>query len=390
MIYIEDLVLLLNNVSGLNQWDNNIINSFAVQIFSNNGFTEKQAGLAVKILKKHSSKIYTLINQDVTALIDNPVFRLPYRVIDNKNKISIVNDDEWGKLIKFEFIYNEDIISKIKQERKNLNYVHWNNDEKAWFFSLDEPSIGFIGRIIDKKIFTVDENFTKYAQEINNIVEHMEQYVPMVILENNIPKYINKPEQIPDLTTTDITEAVFEARRYGITTWDDSISKLVASPPVLSKFVNHLSTEPIHINSIDYSLDSLKLVIKNLLPIMFIIPVGSELKNLTMLYNFLIKEGYTEDEMAVMFRLSNEQDKEFNEFVRNHRLNLPISDKTKFVFVSTKIPKTVFKSKIQFNCLFNLGYVDTHYTMREYMKNCQTVVYYTNKKPSKDRTLVYM
>ena len=97
-----------------------------------------------------------------------------------------------------------------------------------------------------------------------------------------------------------------------------------------------------------------------------------------------------QDVLDVLFRLPSDSGSKFNDFVKNNHLNDPISDKTKFVFICTKVPKTILKSDIKFNFIMNLGYVNIHYTVREYMKNCQNVIYYSDKKPHREKYFVYM
>ena len=103
-----------------------------------------------------------------------------------------------------------------------------------------------------------------------------------------------------------------------------------------------------------------------------------------MIYNFLTGIGYTSDDMSVMFRLPSSDGKDFNEFVKNCGLNNPISDKTKFVFVSIKLPKPIIKSKMRFNSVISLGRSNVHYTIREFFKNRQNLIYYCEPNKQKE------
>jgi hypothetical protein len=61
---------------------------------------------------------------------------------------------------------------------------------------------------------------------------------------------------------------------------------------------------------------------------------------------------------------------------------------SKIVFVSTKLPKSILKSKINFNCVINMGTHSAHHTIKEFAKNHENLVTFSeiNKfKNIKDR-----
>jgi hypothetical protein len=119
-------------------------------------------------------------------------------------------------------------------------------------------------------------------------------------------------------------------------------------------------------------------------PCLIIVPGGMEFAKTKTMYEFLKGQGYQDDEMSVLFRLSTGQGTEFNEFVKDNNLNSPITDRTKFVFVSIKLPKPVVKSKINFQSVISLGKSNVHYTIREFFKNRQNLIYYCEKSSQKE------
>ena len=91
--------------------------------------------------------------------------------------------------------------------------------------------------------------------------------------------------------------------------------------------------------------------------------------------------------MSVMFRLPSMEGGDFNNFVKNHNLNSPITDETKIVFVGTKLPKSIIKSKIKFNSVINLGQHSAHHTIQEFMNNQENVVIFTELSSTREQTL---
>jgi len=388
MKYIEDLVSYLdqNNQIGITLWDAGVLASFCTQISNGNGFTEKQVQLAVKIIKKYKLKIVNFSTPaEIEHLINSPVCRIPVRFISQAMyKISIVEDSTYGKMIKAEFPYHQSFVDIIRKNRHELGHAVWDKDQKAWMFNLSEHNIRFLRDLFKEHKTAIDDEFLNLSSQIDSIVEKMENYVPMLVLENGMPAYKNVPPQVPTLTSNTIIPALFEARNYGITTCDDNINSLINAEElnsVTSTFLNTPTTDELVVDSKEHTIDCLKTIVKHTQPCLIIIPTGSEFEKLKLVYEFLMREGYAPETISVMFRMPSSTHKHFNDFVRDNRLNNPVSEKTKFVFICTKIPKPLVHLKLKFNCLINLGYLNVHYSIKEYMKNCQNIVYYNDTKP---------
>jgi hypothetical protein len=89
----------------------------------------------------------------------------------------------------------------------------------------------------------------------------------------------------------------------------------------------------------------------------------------------LLKEiGIENQEISVLFRLPSENGGDFNKFVKEEKLNSPVSETTKVVILSGKLPKTVFQSELKFNCVLNFNFYNVHYTLANFMKNRHNVI----------------
>ena len=394
LIPIEDLVTFLAMRSITNPWEMSVLQSFYEQICRGQGFTEKQSALALKLLRKHLQLITGISPTDVQYALDNPTYKFGVRKLNSSIKASIINHPTWIKAIKFEFPFNQSYIEKIKENKQRLNSPIFDGNVKAWLFPLTEECIHFVNTLVNTDAFEKDEEFAQYAHAVNNVMESLNSYIPMLSLDNEIPTYKNTPPQIPELLSQNIVDALFEARRAGIFTWDASVNEKLLSleiDPIITSFLNFEGDDAFYyVDSTKNEFSSMKSLIKHLGRGVFLIPADSEFTKLTMIYDSLKGQGYEDSEMSVLFRLPSDSGSKFNDFVKNNHLNDPISDKTKFVFICTKVPKTILKSDIKFNFIMNLGYVNIHYTVREYMKNCQNVIYYSDKKPHREKYFVYM
>jgi hypothetical protein len=383
-MYIEDLIgLLENRVVLVNPWERDLMRSLNDQIFKQVGLTQKQSVLALKILKNNSHSLTNIIGQEVTELLENPKYELGIRKISDTKKLDIIEDKTFGKLIKVEFPYNENFISMIREKRNVQEIEHgiWDKDEKSWKFALTEKTIQFLSEFVTKENFEITEEFLNYISQAEEIQNYLEKYLPILVLEEGKPKLQNCDISVPKIETDDILEAIFLARRYGITTWDTEINNFVEGdqvPPAIYNFLKSGYKDALHIDPKIHDFSAISTIIKYMSPCLFVIPGGMEYEKTMEAYQGLRYMGIDDHEMSVMFRLPTEIGGNFNNFVKNNGLNSPIGPDTKIVFVSGKLPKPVIKSKIKFQCVINLGYDNAHYTMKEFLKNHENMIFYTS------------
>jgi hypothetical protein len=391
---IEDLVISLtySNIS-MNAWDQKLVHSFYDQITQGSGFTEKQSTLAIKTLQRHAAMLSSFIKQDISAFLKNPVFRLPIRKISNAKKMSIVPHPVYTRIITAAFPYSDATVDKIRKSKDDTGFAQWNKEEKAWNFALSENSLQLLMELFDLSEFEIDNDLAELFQQVINIHADMEKYIPMLVIENMVPKIVNSASNMPELTTTDMLHSIFEARRRGISTWDDTISNFLESDEVDSITRDFLKTdlgESFHIDSEIHDISCLASFVKHMGPCLVVIPGGSELDTTRDAYDFLSSTGIKNNEMSVMFRLPSGPTEIFNKFVKDNELNSPITEDTKIVFVSSKLPKPVLKSKIKFNGIINLGFSNVHYTMRDFVGKHENLVFYSKKKQQREMTFAFM
>jgi hypothetical protein len=391
---IEDLILALTYTAiRLNPWDEKLVYSFSDQIGRGNGFTEKQSVLALKIINRHSADLSSHLKKDVSSFLKNPVFRLPIRQISSSKKLTVVPSPVFGKSIRAIFPYNEKIVHSIRENKEKIGNAIWDKDNKCWEFPLNEASLQFLMEMSANEQFEVDENFKDLEIQTKNIISNMENYVPMLVIEDKVPKLKNCHSSVPELTETDLMTSIFEARKRGIFAWDETIAAFINSDevhPTTRKLLQSDAGEKLEINSQENEISCIEDIIKYLRPCLFIIPGGSEYENLKFAHQFLTSIGIKNKNMSVMFRLPNESHKSFNDFVKENELNSPISDDTEIIFISGKLPKPVLKSGIKFHSVINLGYNNVHYSMRDFVARHENLVFYSTAKEIRRATIGFM
>jgi hypothetical protein len=358
-----------------------MIASFDNQNYQGAGLTEKQRAAALRILRHHQPFLSSALgNVDLQANLDNPVFKLPLRILKTVRKLSIVDHADHGRSVKLEFPFDEERIKKIKEQRDKITVTSWDSEQSAWFMSLEETTIRFLMDFVKDSDFEIDQELRDYFLQTEKIVENIENHLPMLVLKNKELKIANKPENLPELESKDVLSAVFEARKKGILIWDETVNQHTAmktlSDPV-REFLNHDYDHMTLIDSQKNTIDCLDDIVDHMTPCLFIIPGGNELEKISQAHDFLISRGIENSEISTMFRLPSETGADFNNFVKNNEINGPITEDTKIVFVSTKLPKSVIKSKIRFNCVINMGTHSAHHTVKEFMKNHENVVIFS-------------
>jgi hypothetical protein len=384
-MYIEDLIIALamSRTLTINPYDSKLIHSFHDQISKGSGFTEKQELLSVKILKRQVLKLDAMFGTQISPFLENPTFRLPRRVVSSSKRISIVPHTIYGKAVKAEFPYNEKMLTRIREQKNNLNYSQWDPEQKSWIFSLDERSLDLLDKIAVEENFTVDEEFENYQNQIKEIENNIEHYVPMVSFDGKKLEFLNISPKIAQPTNSNIIENLFYARKLGIFTWDELVEdseEWKSADPAVKKF---LQTDPkgeFSINLEKTTIYSIRDIIKYLSPVLFVIPGGTELEKLKESLDFLKTVGISNNEMSVLFRLPTETGGNFNDFIRENNLNSPITENTKAVFISSKVPKTLIEKKIKFNSVVNFNFYNIHYSIKNLLRWHHNVIHMMEKK----------
>jgi hypothetical protein len=402
MIYVEDLIFRLCGagkwlfdppVMPDSGWEWEFVSSLSEQLGAGNAMTEKQAITAIKIIDKYKFELEKKIGRLID--LNNLAFKQPFRILSEDKSITIGQVDGKESII-VRFPYNPEVIRNINEHVKNSDWqsiqwntrlqqtvAHWESSKKFWCFALFEENILWIANNLLPNGYTACDRFLELVNDTKNIVNSINDYAPMVIKEDGYYKYKNCVTAIEPLDTSNVIKFLFDAKNYGITAWNDKVDsdyKSVVNSKVTKDLLNH--TTPIWIDSTTQPIDAFKDVVKYGGPVLIIIPGGSEIDHTVLWHQMALSFGITNKEMAVLFRTPNQNGGEFNKYVKDNELNNDISDRTKIVFVSTKIPKPLVKSGVKFNTVLNLGfYNQLHFSMSVVLQSATNVVYYTNKQP---------
>jgi hypothetical protein len=390
-VYIEDLIermagsgkYLFDAPIASSTTDRELFYSFSEQIV-NYGLTEKQKKLCVSILKKYISALSKDLNLDAEYSIKNNLWRTTSRNLSSTKKIEIIKKNGKNSHINFISPYDSKLIEIIKIYKKaNENALtglsSWNAESKTWTFPLTENSIKFFVTTDIFNSFEKDTELLELYQDIEHIEKNIEQYIPIVseTLDGGFV-YLNVSKNIPQPTSRNVINVLLHARKYGITIWTDRVNDLLKNSNtnnIVKKFLEIDYSEKLCPSSGEFLLDDFSSIIDEYDNILFVIPVNQETKCTKKIKEYLIRQGYKTEQMSVLFRLENMADLHgFNQYVRDSRLNNELSEETKFIFVSNKLPKPLIESKKKFDLVISFGSNLAHYSLQNFLKDHHNVI----------------
>jgi len=356
-----------------------IIASLSDQVQRGNSYTEKQQALSIRLVSKYAKVLSAELKYDVNVDLANPQFKNPARKLSGAKIIQLKSYADFSKKIVVQFPFNTELVEAFREYKKTISRseaadINWNAEDRVWIFGHTESNISYLYKMLSND-FEFDNELITTAKEIQKIEEKIEQYVPIIIYQNGHFSYKNVMNHVPQPNSNNLIEVLLHARSCGITCWDESIDMAISSYEVSSAV--QLLIKNSHCNPITIASDNLT-SIQDLLNysknILFVIPGGTELDHLKSIHKFLINQNILNSQLTVMFRLDSSSGKICNEYIKEHKLNTPVSDATKFVFVSGKIPKPLIETGKKFDLVVHFGTNSAHYTLKNYIKNHHNVI----------------
>jgi len=358
---IEDLLevsagLTLHPKVVIEKEDMTIMHSIARQVFKGTALTDRQCALMKEKLLKYKGQFENL-DCDFEFAIDQ--LRKPLREIDRSKYIKIVDYPEDAvvetnnlKWIKIRFPFSKNVIIFIQQLVYKLagsaEYIH-NKGSHVHYFSLTELSAYHIASAFKDKNFEIDQMILNIHNEVNNIINNKENYIPG--LYNGVLKNINPnalailKEELGEPLLVPKIKLIDRHRRYGISFIDEN------RPPIID-----LSSEIAVRDKVEFLCKPSKYRTNVLLeslynldrfPLLVVLDPENPEQELYDCFNFF-RHILPIEEQSVLFRLSNSSSlgTSFNEYVKDNKLNNWVDKSTKVVYISKdKVPKLLINNE---------------------------------------------
>ena len=387
-------------------------------------WTEKQARLALVILKRYLTK-FQAHGMDIKSLLDNPVYEDEFRVISFDKVIEKYTDEDNIDRIEMRFPYNKKVIQLIRcmKDKRGLPgmYALYDGEKKKWTFQHSDVTAYYLTLIAVRYDFKfMDESLLDDYEEIKKqIIGHRKPTARLVageVVLDNAPESLQEywNENFKNKTAL---EQVDSLKNFNISTKGID----VPAETTIGHKVAHNNYHKLWIDSTVFSKKEvvMGLMELNCFPIMM--PVSGEMDTqeevkefwewmkafksqgidiLTQCsWGFDVKEpvyikdvdkSHTQIKRQGQMMISNNHSREFfenlyeiNQMSRQFKF---INEDTKIIFVRNRIPRAVIKSKIKPKAsLVTLGggyYATGTDNLKRLLENLPKKLYYSDHQPS--------
>ncbi len=383
-------------------------------------WTEKQAKLALVILKRYLTK-FQAYGIDIKKLLDNPQYDDDFRVISFDKVIEKYTDEDNIEKIEMRFPYHKKVIQLIRclKDRRDLPgmYALYDGEKKKWTFKHSDVTAYYLTLIAVRYDFKfIDDSLLNDYEEIKKqVIGHRQPTAKLiageVVLDNapdSLKEYWSK--HLKNKTTL---EQVDSLKNFNISTKGINVQ----TETIIGHKIAHNNYHKLWIDSKTFTK---KEVVKGLVELNcfpLIMPVSGDIHmeddvrdfwewlNAFKAYGidilndcswgFDVKEPIYKKDMERFnndrtYLLDNQKSKEFFENLYElHQMSKQfklISDNTKIVFVRNRIPRALIKSEIKPKAsLVALGggyYATGTDNLKRMLENLPKKLYYSDHQPS--------
>jgi len=383
-------------------------------------WTEKQARLALVILKRYLTK-FQAHGMDIKKLLDNPQYEDDFRVISFDKVIEKYTDEDNVDRIEMRFPYNKKVIQLIRcmKDKRNLPgmYALFDGEKKKWTFLHTDVTAYYLTLIAvryDFK-FTDESLLDDYEQIKKEIIGFRKPTARLIGGEIVID---NAPESLQEYWDKNLKGRPALTQVDSLKNFDISTKGIdVKAATSLGHKIAHNNYHKLWIDSKSFSKTE---VVKGLMELdcfPLVMPVSGDihmeddvrdfwewlnafktygidiLKDCS--WGFDVKEPIYKKDIDKHhsdrhYLLDNQRSKSFFENLYElHQMSKQfklISDNTKIIFVRNRIPRALIKSNIKPNAsLVALGggyYATGTDNLKRMLENLPKKLYYSDHQPS--------
>ena len=381
-------------------------------------WTEKQAKLAVMILKRYLTKFQT--NKiDIKQLLDNPVYDEDFRVISFDKSIRKYSNDEGIDCIEMRFPYNKKIIQLIRclKDKKDLPglYATYDGESKKWTFLQTDVTTYYLTLVAVRYDFEflTPSLLDDYDKVKSEIIGHVQ---PTAKLEGSEIVISHAPESMKEywdnhVKSKPLLQQVDMLKNLGLST---SGIQVEAKSKLAEKIAHH-EYHKLWIDSHTYSKSQVIQSLIELDAFPLIMPCHSdvhETQEVTEFWEWLnvfkangidimtecswgfdLREpvydkdqDYNPKQMKLSNQISKESFENVYELYQMSKQFKFVDDKTKVLFVRNRIPRALIKSKVKpKSTLIALGggyYATGTDNLKRLLENLPKKLYYSDHQPS--------
>jgi len=376
-------------------------------------WTEKQAKLAVIILKRYLSK-FQKHKMDIKPLLDKPVYDEPFRIIDFDKSIEKYKDEEEVSLIDIKFPYSKKIVTLIRCLKNKrclpVSYTRYNGESKVWTFKQTDVTTYYLTLIAIRYDFKfVDPTLLDEYYEVRNEIKDYK--TPTAKLVGGEIIIENAPEAMKDYWSKNLKDKkpllqLDALKNLGIKTTNIN----VIAETYTAKKIAEQNHQTLWIDKKEYSRDEIIAGLKELDCFPIMMPVTGDISSIDelddfwtwiktferngidplkeMSWGFDLKEpnNDTLGGFTLSKKFTNDQKNNVFELHQMSKQFKFIDQTTKVIFVRNRIPRSLMKSKIKPRAsLITIGggyYQAGTENLKRLLDNLPKKLYYSDSQPS--------
>ena len=383
-------------------------------------WTEKQARLALVILKRYLTK-FQAHGMDIKNLLNRPVYDDDFRVISFDKVIEKYTDEDNVKRIEMRFPYNKKVIQLIRcmKDKRDLPgmYALYDGEKKKWTFQHSDVTAYYLTLIAVRYDFKfMDDSLLDDYEEIKReIIGHRKPTARLIAGEIVLD---NAPEPLQEYWNENLKNKTALAQVDSLKNFNISTKGInVPAETMVAHKVAHNNYHKLWVDSKGFSK---KEVVKGLLELdcfPIVMPVSGDIHmeddvkefwewmnafkahGVDLLnecsWGFDVKEPIYKKDLERFnsertYLLDNQKSEEFFENLYElHQMSKQfklINEQTKIIFVRNRIPRALIKSKVKPKAsLVALGggyYATGTDNLKRMLENLPKKLYYSDHQPS--------
>ncbi len=378
-IFIEFSRLVDHRAIAVQRQDISIIQSFTINILSDNQLTENQGKFILKLLHKYRN-LCQIAGFDYLDSLDNPVWKNNFRTIDYTKRI-FVEIDEAGKIFicaKFPYQLKKQIDEEICGD-KSSSYHTWDPERKIRKFHAEEFNIIQIYEFVKNNNFEIDESFLDLVSQVEEIWADQEKISPYSIIQDGQVVLHNATPDADDFWNTNknnnLINDLLLAKDMGFL-----LSKIPENP--IEKIASS-NTNSFWLNSNREFLEICKQIDGKVCIVLD--RVGRTLEWLDGFTKELDSVGISRNEIKVCFRADKTENPELNEWIKSNGFGGKVNE-GKILIFNHKPAKWLFKESTSVKILAsNNLYPSTNQISRDWFSSHPCVIYLGDIKPSQNK-----
>lgn len=403
LVNIEDCLELLAGLRqadvnfNINNSDVGIMQSIARQVFKGTALTDRQYELVKNKLLNYKEQFEQNGHGEFELALGN--LRLPLRKIDRSKYIKIVETSEvqsnrvyesfkenW-KWIKIRFPFSKKDIVRVEEiihDNRNL-YLHFKGSHEH-YFKLNEKTAYRVVETFKDKNFEIDPELLDLHREVSKIAAVPQEHVPGIFdlelrnVNSKVKDYLE--QQFGSVSIDNL--AVYKDRSllFGLQHFDEiDLHASVQSFSTLSKSVINRSKPTVFVDSNRWRLEDIAQSISELDRYPLLVMLEEKTANTDLVTCHSIFRNLVSDtETSVMFRLDENQDRGFNDYVKNKHLNNYVDKNTKIVYISkSKLPKPLVGSGWKPSTVLQLRSIRAHSKVQPWLITSDLIIHYDSE-----------